>query len=34
MGKIDKKYSPLLKFILENMFKQDPKERWGYNDLA
>ena len=32
-GKIDKKYPVIFNFILENMFKQDPKERWGYNDL-
>jgi hypothetical protein len=32
-GKIDKSYPVIFKFILENMFKIDPKERWGYNDL-
>ena len=33
-GKIDKSYPVVFNYILENMLKLDPKERWSYNDLA
>lgn len=29
-GKIGKPYSPELQLILDNMLRQDPKERWDY----
>lgn len=33
-GKIDKSYPQLITIILNNMLKQDPKERWSYDELA
>ena len=33
-GKIDKSYPAEFNFILENMLKLDPKERWSYKDLS
>ena len=33
-SKIDESYPPLISIMLENMLKQNQKERWSYDDLT